>query len=124
MFREDRKISTIMVNLMTDQEMNIAVAKACGWKRVSVYTWMENRRLPKEWINVSDIPDYGSDLNACAEMEMFLEVNRTNMCWRYTQAVKNIINPRIHLVGDFRLINAPASQRREAFLRTIGKFVD
>ncbi len=83
---------------MTNEQINIAIAKACGWER--------------EFYDLLDIPDYCNDLNAMHEAESsmphpsyFYQFNLTELCG-----------------GENRIYRASAAQRAEAFLRTFGKW--
>jgi hypothetical protein len=80
-------------NKLTNEQINIAIAKSCGW-------------------DLLDIPDYCNDLNAMHEAEnsiphpsYFYQSNLTELCG-----------------GENRIYRATASQRAEAFLRTLGKW--
>lgn len=119
---------------MTDQEQNIAVAEACGWKRMDVLggsvewwgRWEKGNNNPLE-IRTS-CPDYGNDLNAMHEAEK----------WLFTQPFgKEIyVSKLVTICSGIPFgqafaptrkhwedtVHATAAQRREAFLRTIGKW--
>jgi hypothetical protein len=106
----------------TDQELNIAVAKVCGWKRVSVHTWTKGIRTPKEWISSEDLPDYGADLNA---MSVAIETLPSNGCWgQFNRHLANICGVTYPGTSSdtFLLINATAAHRREAFLITLNLY--
>lgn len=110
---------------MTSEEQRIAIAEACGWKwkeldEPGCWCWTRgsfftNRPLFPEFRKkedfVEDLPDYLSDLNAMHEAEKILnnvqqERYRTELV--YTHAGMDVF--------------ATATQRVEAFLRTIGKW--
>jgi hypothetical protein len=102
---------------MTPQEINIAIAEHLGWKK--------KRELEPGWRiwtapngNLSgpdNIPNYSGDLNAMHEAEKALtdeEQDRMNdTLWDLMQ-------------GRKYLWHAAAIQRAEAFLRTVGKWID
>lgn len=110
---------------MTDQEINIAIAEACGWTNIrtkNLPQFQDDRRTyllgtlsGSEEIH---IPAYSNDLNAMHEAEKTLTgkqvleyvpiLNRCTKCFSH-------ITPAI-------MIFATARQRAEAFLRTIGKW--
>lgn len=94
---------------MTDEQINAAIAKACGWKWVRSYQWTDSNGLAVfEW----DIPDYCNDLNAMAEAEKKLG---HILLYDYAAHIS-----RRHEWED--LLTATARQRAEAFLRTLGKW--
>lgn len=110
---------------MTPEQQRIAIAEACGWTDIS--DWKAggiNGKHPTEpWTEV--IPDYLHDLNAMHEAEKLLYGN-PNLPKKYTQQIKNAIRREAGVTKaqmDFDVcITATASQRAEAFLRTIGKW--
>ena len=83
---------------MTDKQINIAIAEACGWKHKPINCGGAN---------------YCVDLNAMHEAENIL-----------SQDEAEIIYPKF--LGAYRepnkAIRATARQRAEAFLRTLGKW--
>jgi len=106
---------------MTDQEINIAIAEACGWKRCEpcakngYFRW----RTPENTGCRVDLPSYTTDLNAMHEAE---KVFRT----RHTTDFIEMRNWLFEICGrnaDFAW-HATAAQRAEAFLRTLGKWKD
>lgn len=95
---------------MSDQEINIAIAEACGWK------FDDSMEM---WLSPNDIhffpwqlPNYCNDLNAMHEAEEHL---RGHQFQRYAEMLDDII-------GSLGGIRATARQRAEAFLRTLGKW--
>lgn len=114
---------------MTNDEMRIAIAEACGWRMVEGLAafppaYMVERylaTLPKQvadsigCIDYCEVPDYINDLNAMHEAEKILN---------FAHYIKNLA---IAVGGSgtiANMIHATASQRAEAFLRTIGKWKD
>lgn len=85
---------------MTPEQQRIAIAGACGEDNDSIY-----RDL---------IPDYLNDLNAMHEAE---KIMNNNDWWKFVEHLTNICGG-----GTALGISATASQRAEAFLRTIGKW--
>jgi hypothetical protein len=81
--------------------------------------------LPYRWVNevtgerLYDLPDFFSDLDAIHEAEKVLTVKQSQEYTTYLiQAQQTYLNgppPEV-----FRVIHATASQRAEAFLRTLG----
>ncbi len=96
---------------MTNKQINIAIAEACGWADIKHGRGL--RPVAKEFNDESKsfIPDYCNDLNAMHEAEKLLN---TNELWENYKAC--ILNWMTEPVC------ATASQRAEAFLRTIEKW--
>ena len=94
---------------MSDQEINIAIAEACGWK------FDDSLEM---WLSPDDIhffpwqlPDYCNDLNAMHEVEKTIE--NKNL---YEECLECVCGGRQYL------FHATARQRAEAFLRKIWKW--
>jgi len=99
---------------MTPEQQRVAIAEACGWKtgyRDAVSS-------------VTALPDYLNDLNAMHEAEKVLGILERG-------TYQNILGSACggireddggHFVSHRESIHATASQRAEAFLRTIGKW--
>ena len=109
---------------MTREEQRIAIAEACGWKNhdhPDVMQLKQGWTTPKQWCMDPegvlrfnhDRPNYLNDLNAMHEAEKVL----TN---EQLEVYCNILHKPNH--GVYWAIHATASQRAEAFLRTIGKW--
>ena len=107
---------------MTDEQINAAIARECGWKSKeetngSPWLWW---RTGKDGRMESTInaPNYCADLNAMHEAEMVLAPKNWN----------NFSEKWHHYYGHLRrgdadrAIHATARQRAEAFLRTLGKW--
>jgi len=100
---------------MTQEAQRVAIAEACGWKtgyRDAVSS-------------VTALPDYLNDLNAMHEAEQVL--------WEMDWSFRSIFNDHLANIIKRRKVNrnewdaetlldSTASQRAEAFLRTIGKW--
>lgn len=114
---------------MTDEQINISIAEACGWHDLSIVdktacglkqkvTSLNGRYEP--------IPDYVNDLNAMHEAEHRL--CKLEFGWRtYADALEDVVgvNGSWAVMGeaDKRLVlHATSRQRAEAFLRTLGKW--
>jgi hypothetical protein len=94
---------------MTQEEQRVAIAEACGEDSDSIV-----REL---------IPDYLNDLNAMHEAEKMLTQDQLIDYSRHLGKLVTIHLPASRAAWmDFKLINSTASQRAEAFLRTIGKW--
>ena len=104
---------------MTPEAQRVAIAEACGW--------MKGRTLGKThaegdlwWRDgvMSSLPDYLNDLNAMAEAERWLKEQPdhqySHTCIHgYDEYLRTHFGPR-----------ATAAQRAEAFLRTLGLWVE
>ena len=106
---------------MTDEQINTAIAEACGWEDIteSVAPGEFRRRatgmLRDKHGNrtpLKQIPNYCADLNAMHEAEEFLSGN----LWI------GYVNDLANIEGNLFGIRATARQRAEAFLRTLGKW--
>jgi hypothetical protein len=104
---------------MNPEQQRIAIAEACG-------KWHSG--WPHEYMNQADrlrhIPDYLNDLNAMHEAVSIFDYDQADefedhlcdICKRLNDEKENPAPWR------FAVVNATASQRAEAFLRTIGKW--
>jgi hypothetical protein len=111
---------------MSDQEINIAIAEACGWKRE-----FDGNHEEPEWYWIppnnpdgdGEPPDYCNDLNAMHEAEKVLthdqQVQFSVELGKLTTS--HLPSSRAAWM-DFTIAHATAAQRREAFLRTLGKW--
>jgi hypothetical protein len=116
---------------MTPEAQRIAIAEACGWQ------WDKGAGFPHPdvclWARTFDsvchrLPDYLNDLNAMREVEDSIAIFKRGF---YNAALsKCAVNDRnlSSTIRDpdwiFQLLHASASQRAEAFLKTIGKWSD
>lgn len=101
---------------MNEQEMNVAIAEACGWEfRKDVRKWATYE--PRGTFFHDSPPNYTRDLNAMHEAERTLTFSQGIEYGRILHAVCDASSES----PDFDLM-APAELRAEAFLRTIGKF--
>ena len=109
---------------MSDQEINAAIALACGWTDIKLGV------LSKELIgrsnNNSDysvIPNYVGDLNAMHEAEQALWARDWNLRYDYIDALARVENPTIYNRLDaVDMLDLTPRQRAEAFLRVLGKW--
>lgn len=125
---------------MSPEKQRIAIAEACGLLTrpeghlVEYRRWeppnhiFERVKFPDGSVRpcyIPDIPDYLNDLNAMHEAEARLELLQT---FNFAEALGDVL----HLDGvgiwtyhdAFKVVNTTATQRAEAFLRTIGKWED
>ncbi|CAB5224874.1 hypothetical protein UFOVP742_25 [uncultured Caudovirales phage] len=103
---------------MTDEQINAAIAEACGWKEVRVNG---NTGVYKGFDNGAelrpDIPDYCTDLNAMHEAEKVL----TKAQWE--DFIEYLSNGFFSVSDVWKdVCHATARERAEAFLRTLGKW--
>lgn len=99
---------------MTNEEQNIAVAE---FMRVKWHKPTDAEKASGSYYQYE--PDYGKDLNAMHEAELKLN-EKEEWPGSYILNLSLVIDSDF----DFRLLTATASQRREALLRTIGKWKD
>lgn len=110
---------------MSPEAQRIAIAEACGWdmnpkeaaewkSQQERHPWCKSPSGELVIICGSDFPDYLNDLNAMHEAEKTL-VDHTGYCMELQHATGG-------LPLRFNLTHASASQRAEAFLKTIGKW--
>lgn len=99
---------------MTNQEINIAIAEACGWAHASVEPFAH--------------PDFCNDLNAMHEAENKLTPFQRIKHGHFLQEILNeavvgfVSNYESELKSLSRVASAPARQRAEILLRTLGKW--
>ena len=101
---------------MNPEQQRVAIAEACGWKTDKRgFGWLSPRGY------YASEPDYLNDLNAMHDAEQVL----TDDQWPiYRDEIRLVVLGPIRMVSDWCKsdIHATASQRAEAFLRTIGKW--
>lgn len=103
---------------MSIEQINAAIAEACGWKEVRVngdagiYKGFDNGAELRP-----DIPDYCNDLNAMAEAEKHISQDIWNV---YINQLAKVTGAEESTDPSF--LCAPARQRAEAFLRALGKW--
>jgi hypothetical protein len=108
---------------MTSEQINIAIAEACGWTEIEQYTqaidgWYGYE--PENGLH-SQVPNYCNDLNAMHEAEKVLNDEQ----WlQYREELRNVVLGGIRMVSQWCKadLHATARQRAEAFLRTLGKW--
>jgi hypothetical protein len=97
---------------MTDQEINLAMAEAMGWRKEDgVYVWTANGIE----CTCDELWDWANDLNAMHLAEQIIV--DTDLLFEYG----------MHISIDHHyayLLRATARQRAEAFLRTLGKYIE
>jgi hypothetical protein len=109
---------------MTKEQINIAIAQACGFYQEE--PWLDGREC---WghknhpphVGFEQIPDYCNDLNAMHEAEATLDFEQAELfedelCDVTFKNNDGLENP---LPCRFSVCHATAKQRAEAFLRTL-----
>jgi len=118
---------------MNKNKQKIAIAEACGWKYLPKDSygiqWVTppkgtppKKHVPSAPFAPSDVPDYLNDLNAMHEVEKVLSLDDKLNFVMYLGGLCQNTDPR---VGSWpNVAFATASQRAEAFLKTINKWED
>ncbi len=105
---------------MTPESQRIAIAEACGLSEIG---WMYETLMHAGTGTFLDVPEYLTDLNAMHEAEKALN---HNMSAHYADQLCLLVgidwNSDAEFDEFFKLSNATAAQRAEAFLKTIGKW--
>lgn len=97
---------------MTEEQINIAIAKACGWKYINNETYAPDGSF--WWSKKAEFPDYYNDLNAMHEAEKVLT---NKQWWLFVEFLTEICGGGVAIC-----ISATARQRAEAFLKTLNKW--
>lgn len=99
---------------MTDQEINVAIAEACGWTEIRAAKLKSFELYGIEPIEKlrDRVPNFCNDLNACHEMEEWILASP----FTYTQAWHDELS-KIPMT-----YHATALQRCQAFLKAVGKW--
>lgn len=120
---------------MSPEKQRIAIAMACGWtdirrQRLYLGDQVWGTKLKGGEKHRNRIPDYPNDLNACHEMEKVLSEEQkitfagwVNYIYLSTD-IHYLAVPKARRLEVFSLVHATASQRAEAFLRTLGLWED
>jgi hypothetical protein len=96
---------------MKPEQQRIAIAEACGWRRRGRDIW-DNAPFPPQ--KLLEPPDYLHDLNAMHEAEKVLFPKHEA---KWAMIISEVCG------HSWRIIyTATATQRAEAFLKTIGKW--
>jgi hypothetical protein len=105
---------------MRDEQINIAIAEACGWTEEdneSEICWTRDELT--YCLHEDELPNYCNDLNAMHEAEKMLTEKGVNMWWEYVGFI-NRCNPTPF--GHETAVHATARQRAEAFMRVFEKW--
>jgi len=113
---------------MTDEQINAAIAEACGWTEIRNSVYRHHKpwgHPPLNHDRIKLLPDYCADLNAMHEAEKVLMQNNN---WRIGEYEARLFSSvgEMNNVSSWRGVSlcfhATARQRAEAFLRTLGKW--
>jgi hypothetical protein len=98
---------------MTPEQQRIAIAGACGWTDTQIIDGKYGQ---------TDVPDYLKDLNAMHKVEKVLTVAQRITYANQIGVVLSGGSVGRAIPNWWFIHEATASQRAEAFLRTIGKW--
>ena len=108
---------------MSDQEINMAIAEACGWRVHPDNRWIViPPNSPNSVQPLNTIPDYCNDLNAMHESEKKLIFSERKLFRYWLQKVKGSAIGDDVMIAIDECVHSTARQRAEAFVRTIGKW--
>ena len=114
---------------MTPQEQRIAIAFHFGWKLIEGGSldfedclFAKPGQTEGPWCKSFQVPDYLNDLNAMHEAEKVLSKNQQGLYMENLYTPITLEDRNKDTLFDYA--HANASQRAEAFLRTIGKWKD
>jgi hypothetical protein len=107
---------------MTDEQINISIAEACGWKYEKNETHAPDGSF--WWSKEPEFPNYLNDLNAMHEAEATLDFEQAELFEDelYDVIFKNNDGLENPLSCRFSVWHATSRQRAEAFLKTIKKW--
>jgi hypothetical protein len=111
---------------MKNEQINIAIAEACGWKSIG-RAWVKRVIIQDAWESPSGeirtLRNYCNDLNAMHEAEETLDLQKAGVFAEQLRVTVYRTTRLPHVdSGSFAHVHATASQRGEAFLKTIGKW--
>ena len=113
---------------MKPEQQRIAIAEACGLTNVAPMIVKNVKHEGDDitvgiWSDDGWVPQYLNDLTAMHEAEKVLTQDQMIDYSRHVgKSVTSHLPASRAAWMDFQLINVTASQRAEAFLRTIGKW--
>lgn len=100
---------------MTEELQRIAIAESVG-----IYIH-DGDHAPSNYMFLKDLPDYLNDLNAMHEVEK--KLTKVQFGDYYIELLKMARGKSQYSI-DRSMVCATSTQRAEAYLRTIGKWVD
>ena len=111
---------------MTEEEQRIAIAEACGWTECQLIKSYDGKQVPygvapNESPILKETPDYLNDLNAMHEAEKMLSDQQAWDCVVLLIGWKPAPSgfPLLSKSQSIALYKATATQRAEAFLKTL-----
>jgi len=115
---------------MTKEKQRIVIAEFCGWREAFPrHTDLGKERggilLPYKWEQIGtgargmEPPNYPEDLNAMNEAECHLKVGQVEL---FVEELMGLVPKSEYVPRDrlFWFCHATASQRAEAFIKTLG----
>ena len=96
---------------MTDEQINAAIAEACGWENVYQHPKNPNVWVGKHAGRLQEVPNYCDDLNAMHEAEKLIYKHH----WMWTAYYYAVG------AGPFSL-HVTARKKAEALLKVLGKW--
>ena len=114
---------------MNEKAQRIAIAEACGFKRVNRTYYIDPDGLPRTTVcadALNLLPDYLHDLNAMHEAEKVLNKEKGGdyAATLFDISLEGLIPTKRDEDAWFFHVRATATQRAEAFLRTLGLWVE
>jgi len=103
---------------MKPEQQNKIIAAHCGWTQdYKINKWVHPQKPARRVLN------YCEDLNAMHEAEKHLTTNEYMRYWDY---LYNLCDRTVfsRVEDDFKLLHLNASEKAEAFLKTIGQWED
>lgn len=110
---------------MSPEAQRIAIAKACGWTSLGYFNGTDPAGYHvSHGKSPQFLPDYLTDLNAIQEAVCgTLYSQSPGVGFTYLDHLARITGTQLAMVS-MALVHATATQRAEAFLRTLGKWED
>lgn len=109
---------------ITDEEIRIKVAEACGWEVISdtLCNVKPDKNGDPEIEPIAPLPNYPESLDACAEFEKTLTTEEQQEYFYQLNEEVGLVSPRspawLLEWSVFKLVTATARQRCIAFLKT------
>ncbi len=108
---------------MTDEQINAAIAKACGWTNVTA--GHRSGKAPEaDYVGYEFYPNYCADLNAMHEAEKVLTIQQKANDYEILleTVTRRGKSGMTFGLAAYLFCHATSRQRAEAFLRTLGKW--
>jgi hypothetical protein len=109
---------------MSPTEQKVAIAKACGWKPDGVIRGIRHypafRHRDGRRVTQDNLPNYPADMNAM-QAAIWYNLHKHMSLYDYVENLAKVMRaPSVSLA----LVVARSDQQAEAFLKTIGKWVE